>query len=85
MKLYVMFGQREEGDDCAPEALEFAWDEYCHDENPGGFEEALTKVEAKAKQDGFLRTKLFAIEVDGEKIHRLLNKTPTLKGEIEEP
>lgn len=90
MKVYLMFGQRPvlyEGE-LGPEALDFAWDEYCVDDNPEGFEEAVKAAEEKAKKDGFLRTKLFAVEVDSNAIDRALNKTPVLKGtvsEVEDP
>jgi len=84
MKLYVMFGQREESYDgqYAPEALDFSWDEYSVEENSDGFEKAIKEAEETAKKNGFIRTKLFAIEVDQDAIHRALNEVPTLKGKL---
>lgn len=86
MKLYVMFGQREENypGQYGPEAINFIWDEYCVEENLEGFEVAKEEAEAKAKKDGFLRTKLFIIEVDSNKIDHALNKAPVLHGVIED-
>ena len=86
MKLYVMFGQREESypGQYGPEALDFIWDEYCVDENPQGFEDACAKAMAEAKQNGFVRTMLMAVEVDQAKVAKLLNGIPELKGEVEE-
>lgn len=85
MKLYVMFGQREESypGQHGPEALDFVWDEYCVDENPDGFEQACKEAEEKAKKDGFLRTKLIVVNVNGDKISKLLNEPPTIEGTVE--
>ncbi len=82
MKLYILFGQRpcRYEDEYAPEAL-IVWDEFAVDENPGGYEEALDKERAKYASE-MTAMRVIAVEVDGDKISKLLNATPVVKGEV---
>ena len=84
MRLSILFGQRKEHyeGEYAPEAL-LVWDEYARDENPEDFDEALEK--AKAEQgDGMQAFKVIDIEVDQDKIRKLLVGAPVLQGTIKE-
>ncbi len=82
MKLYTMFGQRTESyeGEYAPEVL-LCRTEFDVDENPDGFAEACAEERKKAEKE-FSSVRVLAIEVDGEKIARLLNKTPVVKGTV---
>lgn len=82
MKLFVLFGQRKQRYDgeFGPEAL-VCWDEFCVDENPGGFEEACA-CHIAARGGEFSSTRVIEIRVDGDKIAKLLNKNPVVEGEV---
>lgn len=83
MILHILFGQRKqryEGE-YAPEAL-VTWDEYCVDENPEGWETAVAEAKAKYGEE-MSSMKIINVSCDGDKIVKLLNGTPTVKGEVE--
>lgn len=82
MKLFVLFGQQKESYDGehAPAAL-LVWDEYAVDENPEGFEKDVEKTKATYRED-MIAMRVVAVEVDQDKIRRLLLSTPTIPGEI---
>jgi len=86
MKLLILFGQRVqqyEGQ-YAPEAL-LCWDEYCVDENPDGWADAVEAEKKKALDSkDFTAVRVIEVVVDGNKVYRLLNETPILKGEVQE-
>lgn len=84
MKLYILFGQRKQTYDgeYAPEAL-VCWTEYDADENPDGFASACQDATAMYGSE-FSAFRVINVLVDGDKIDRLLNGTPTVKGEVEE-
>lgn len=92
MNLHILFGQRKQSYDGehAPETL-LCWTEYDIDENPEGFDAAVAEAKKKAERD-FSSTRVLIVKVDGDKLDRLLNKTPVaqgaravISGEIEEP
>lgn len=63
MMLFVLFGYKDVHvrDDLAPEAL-LVWDEYCVDENPEGFEEAVQKAKNEYKGMAFFLAELVVDE-----------------------
>ena len=82
MRIHVLFGQRKEDYDgqYAPEAL-LAWDEYSREDNYDGFEEAVEN-EKKTVGDQMTAMRVIDLEVDGDKIRRLLIGTPVVKATI---
>lgn len=82
MKLHILFGQRKQSYDGehAPEAL-VCWTEYDRDENPDGFDKACEEAEAKYGPE-FSAFRIIDVEVDGDKLDRLLNGRPKIKGEV---
>ncbi len=82
MKLHVLFGQPSQKYDgeFGPEAL-VCWDEYCVDENPEGFQ-AECAAAIEKRRDHFSAFRVIDIEVDDNKISKILNATPVLKGSI---
>jgi len=81
MILRCLFGQMRESyeEEHAPELL-LAWDEYCVDTNPEGFEDECKRV-MSALTD-YVAYKVIDIEVDGRQIRKLLLDTPKMKGDI---
>lgn len=80
MKIHVIFGQRHcryEGE-YAPEALEII-DEYGNDDNPGFLIDALAK---HRKSNEFSAVEVVNVEVDEEKIHKILNPSHDIVGKI---
>lgn len=84
MKLFILFGQRTQSYDgqYAPEAL-LCWDEYCVDENPDAWEKAVKAEQEKAEKD-FSSTAVVVVNVNGDKIAKILNATPEIDGRIED-
>lgn len=85
MKLHILFGQRKQRYDgeYGPEVLD-CWDEYSINENPDGYETAMAgAMAAQASEMSAMR--VIVVEVDGDKIERLLNREPVVKGEVKEP
>jgi hypothetical protein len=85
MKIHVLFGQRKEHYDgeFGPEVLA-ACDEFTADENPEGWDEELEKIKAEHVTE-MAEMKVIDIEVDGDRIRKLLIGTPVIKGEIKTP
>ncbi len=83
MKLFILFGQRNQSyeGEYAPETL-VCWEEFSVEENPEGFEGECDAAREKNKND-FSAFRVIHVNVDGDKIDRLLNKTPVVKGDIE--
>lgn len=84
MKLFILFGQRAEeyAGQYAPEVL-LCWDEFCIDENPDGWTEAVDKEKAKALDSkDFTSVRIITVDIDGNKISRLLNDTPNVVGTV---
>jgi len=85
MILHVIFGQRtcSYPGEYGPEVID-CWDENCVDDNPEGFDEAIEKAKARmgGKNPEFTSVRVLDVGLDGDKIDRLLNKTPSLAGEI---
>lgn len=84
MKIKVLFGQRKESypGEYGPEVL-FAWDEFCVDQNPEGFADALEKTRAEYAPD-MAAMRLLDVEVDQDRIRRLLLATPMVSGTVRE-
>lgn len=85
MNLHILFGQRiqaREGE-YAPEVL-LCWTEYDIDENPEGFDEEVERAQEKAASD-FSTTRVIIVQVDQDRITRLLNEAPVVKGKVLEP
>lgn len=83
MELHILFGQRKESypGEYGPEVL-VCWDEFCIDENPEGFHEAVEKAR-KEYESSFTSMRVVVVKVDGSKIKQLLNETPAVNGEIQ--
>ena len=84
MKLSILFGQRKEKyeGEFAPEAL-LVWDEYTRDENHEAFSEEVARVKAE-HLDQMQTMKVIEIDVDQDRIRRILIEAPVLKGTIQE-
>jgi hypothetical protein len=84
MNLHILFGQRKQRYDgeYAPEAL-VCWTEHDIDENPAGFEDACEEARKEYGPE-FSAIRVIIVAVDNYKIDRLLNKAPTVEGEISE-
>ena len=84
MKLHILFGMRKqqyEGQ-YAPEAME-CWDEFCVDENPGGFERACKqRISECGGDDEFDSIKVIVVKVDADRIYDLLCKPPEIDGKL---
>ena len=66
----------------APECL-LAVDEYCYEENSNWFDmEIVDKLDEN--DSDIISHKIIDIEVDQERIAKLLNNVPTIKGKINE-
>lgn len=82
MILSCLFGLRKEqyeGQN-APELL-LAWDEYCIEENPEGWEtEVQSLIEHLGKEMTAMR--IVDIEVDSKRLRDALVKTPELRAQI---
>jgi hypothetical protein len=85
MKLHVLFGQRKQRYDgeFAPEALD-CWDECSIDQNPAGFEQSIAGAMATYTSE-MSAMRVIVVEVDGDKIERLLNRAPAVAGTVEDP
>ena len=82
MKLYVMFGHRQERykGEYNPEPF-FCWSEYEVEENPEGFATECAKArESRAAE--FAAMKVFAIEVNEDAIVKQLLEAPTIQGKL---
>lgn len=81
MKLYTLWGQRPNRyyGEHAPELLT-AWDEFCVDENPEGWEEAQKEAISAAGDGAFATTKVIVIEVNQDSVDHILNHPPALPG-----
>lgn len=84
MDLHILFGQRRQNyeGEYAPEVL-VCWDEFTIDENPEGFWEAVDEAKQEMA-DEMSAMCVVVVQVDQDKIARLLNATPALKGEVQE-
>lgn len=82
MNLHILFGQRKQSyaGEHAPEPL-LCWSEYEIEENPEGFDQEVLEKTKKAESD-FSAVRLIVVEVDQDKIARLLNEPPTVKGTV---
>ena len=82
MVLYTLFGQRKETyhGEYGPEVL-VCWDEFCVDENPEGWDEAVAEAEAKYAKE-FISFRVIKVQVDGDMIRDILVKTPTVAGTV---
>lgn len=79
MRITCLFGQRKS----QPEAIELmtAWDEYCIDNNPEGFEEDCERAK-KSWGDELLQWRLVDLATSSTDLEKLFT-TPTLEGKIE--
>jgi hypothetical protein len=80
MILHIIFGQRicRYVGQYAPEALEII-DEYGNEDNPA----FLVKTLKEYKESGeFTAVELINVSVDGDKIDKILNSTPSIIGKI---
>lgn len=66
----------------APKAL-CCVDEYSHDDNPNWFDEQIEK-EIKSQGDDIASYKVIDIEIDDDKLVKILNSAPEIKGEIKD-
>lgn len=85
MDLHVLFMQRKERyeGEYGPEAI-LCWDEYCVNENPDGFDQAVEKAKRDYHDDsaGFAMTR---ISIDGDKVREMCLQTDhKLDGDIKE-
>ncbi len=78
MRITCLFGQRKS----QPEAIELmvAWDEYCIDSNPEGFEEDCEKAK-KSWGDELLQWRLLDLSTNEENIKKLFD-SPTLPAKV---
>ena len=81
MKLTCLFGTRK-GMYEAPELM-VAWDEYCLDANPEGFEEECENAK-KSWGNDLGQWRIVEIEISQEKLEEHFAE-PTLEGEVEAP
>lgn len=79
----VLFGQRKERYDGehAPEPV-LCWSEFEVDDNPDGWEKAVHSKKA-AYAEGFQAFRIVAVNVDGDKIRKLLLGMPVVEGGVE--
>jgi len=84
MRLHILFGQRRETyeGEYAPEAL-VVWDDYTFNENPEGFDKDVKDAEIAFATE-MVAMRVFLVEVDQDKLRRLLLSMPTLQGDIKE-
>jgi hypothetical protein len=82
MDLHILFIQRKEEYDgqFAPEAL-VVWDENCIEENPEGFELACNTA-IKEIGSELWASKVIRVNVNGDKIRKLLVGVPLIEGAI---
>lgn len=80
MRITVLLGLRRSEPSAAPEVMA-AWDEYCIDSNPEGFEEECENAK-KLWGDDLLDHRLVDIKVSEREL-RALFETPEIKGEVE--
>jgi hypothetical protein len=82
MKIHVLFGQRRERyeGEHAPEIL-CAWDEWSIEENPDGFSEAV-ELARKEVGEEMVATRVIILDVDGDKIRKMLVGVPRVAAEI---
>lgn len=81
MRITCLFGQRKS----QPESIELmvAWDEYCIDNYPEGFEEECEKAK-KSWGDDLLQWRLVDLKTSSTDLVELFT-TPTLEGKVESP
>lgn len=79
MKIYATFANRKHD----PESVELvdAWDEFCFDENPTGFEESKDRALASWGDD-LLRWVTVEIDVEAADIYEALDPAITTRGHV---
>ena len=84
MKLHILFGHRAEryAGEYAPEPL-ICWSEHEVDENPEGFAKDIESTTA-ARNHEFAVIRLVNVNVDGDRIMRLMHEPPTVEGTLDD-
>ena len=86
MTIKALFVQRKEDYEgqYAPE-LQFAIDEFTHEENPEPLEDAIEQIQEALKSGNFLGFAIVDIDVDQDEIRRrCLRQDPPMEGEIQD-
>jgi len=84
MKIHVLFGVRKEAyEGQYGTEVRLAWDEYCIEENPEGWDEAVEK-ERQAIGDDMQAMRVVVLDVNENEIRKLIIGTPVVEAKIDE-